>query len=151
MIYDLAIEAETVQKNLESDINALEKAYRDKARNVAQETLGTVLKSILSTDPPFLATLPKCNKNLKLFDNKVAGSKPTAGPIRARLRPPCNGAATWKSSLSELSDKKARKAYDKLVKARESLDKSLNDCSGMMRACARPSRASQRWTRPLPR
>lgn len=132
MIYDLAIEAETVQKNLESDINSLEKAYRDKARNIAQETLGTVLKSILSTDPPFIATLPKCNKNLKLFDNKVAGLESNGRAYSRKVTTALQRCSDLEKQLSELSDKKARKAYDKLVKARESLDKSLNDCSGMM-------------------
>lgn len=132
MIYDLAIEAETVQKNLKKDIASLEEAYQSKARNVAQETTGTVMKSILSIDTPFFATLPKCNKNLELLDNKVAGLETNGRGFSRRVTTAIQRCDDLEKQLSELKDKKARKAYDDLVKARKTLDKALNDCSDMM-------------------
>ncbi len=132
MIYDLAIEAETVQKDLKKDIASLEEAYQSKARNVAQETAGTVMKSILSIDTPFFATLPKCNKNLELLDNKVAGLETNGRGFSRKVTTALQRCDDLEKELSELKDKKARKAYDDLVKARKTLDSALNDCSDMM-------------------
>ncbi len=132
MIYDLAIEAETVQKDLKKDIASLEEAYQSKARNVAQETAGTVMKSILSIDTPFFATLPKCNKNLELLDNKVAGLETNGRGFSRKVTTALQRCDDLEKELSELQDKKARKAYDNLVKARKTLDTALNDCSTMM-------------------
>jgi hypothetical protein len=132
MIYDLAIEAETVQKNLQKDINTLEEAYQSKVRNVTQEMVGTVLKSILTIDTPFYATLPKCNTNLELFDNKVAGLETNGRAYSRDVTKALKKCEELEKRLGEMEDKKARKAYDKLVAARKSLDKSLNDCSDMM-------------------
>lgn len=76
---NLCKEAETVQKSLKSDLESLHKAYITglgiaKKKVIAGKELSmSFLKGVLGTDVPFVATLPKCKKNYKLLDNKVAG------------------------------------------------------------------------------
>lgn len=131
-IYNLAIEAETVQKGLKSDIDTLAKAYQNKARQVGQEAAGTVLKAILSTDAPFIATLPKCNSNLDLFDNKVAGLEVNGRKYASKVTKTLAKIRQLESELQKLTNKKARKAFDQLVDTRKNLDKSLIESSKMM-------------------
>ena len=75
-VYNLSIEAEKVERDLEKDLNTLKDRYENAvgtANQGASEVGVSVLKGILGTDPPFIAALPKCNDNMKLWDNKVAG------------------------------------------------------------------------------
>ena len=132
-IYNLAIEAETVQKGLKGDIDTLTKAYRNKARLIGQEATGTVLKAALSTDAPFIATLPKCNSNLELFDNKVAGLEVNGRKYASSVTKTLLKIGQLENDLQKLTNKNARKAFDKLVETRKNLDKSLIESSKMMK------------------
>jgi len=132
-IYNLAIEAETVQKALKSDIDTLTVAYRDKAQQVGREAVGTVLKAVLSTDAPFIATLPKCNSNLELFDNKVAGLEVNGRKYASTVTKTLLEIGELENELQKLTNKDARKAFDKLVEVRKKLDKSLVESGKMMK------------------
>lgn len=136
-VYNLAIEAETVQKALKGDIDSLTSYYLNakgeasKKMN-AQEITGTVLKSILSVDAPFLATLPKCNSNLDLFDNKVAGLEVNGRKLSAELVNALSATADAEKEMSGLEGKRARKAFAQLKGTRKALHKSLDACGDMM-------------------
>lgn len=132
-VYDLALSAEKVQKDLAKDIKTLEDAYRSTVRRVGQEVTGTLFKAALSTDSPFLATLPKCNEKIKLLDNKVAGLETAGREFSSLLTEALDKSAKLENQMDGLSDKKARKAYEKLVATRKELDQALKDCTKMMK------------------
>lgn len=137
-VLDLSKHAEKVEKALAKDLNTLTKRYQNaqgqakKSRQVVTEMGGSVLKSILSTDPPFLATLPKCDKNFGLWQNKVGGLAVGARKLSKAISKGIVQCDKLEKSLKKVSDKKARKLLDKLRKARKTLDKALNNCSDLM-------------------
>ncbi len=138
-IQDAAREAEKVEKVLEGDLATLQKRYQDaqgkanKKTQVASEMGGTTLKAILGADAPFLATLPKCQSNLKLWDNKVAGLSVNGRKLSAQIVKGLDACDKLEKLLRNSKDAKVRRILDKLRKARASLDKALNGCSKMMK------------------
>ena len=117
---------------LKSDCDTLEERYKSAAKMVAAETTATTVKGILGTDMPFVATLPKAQANYELWDNKVAGvtiagRRASAGITEAMKR--CN---TLEAQIKNAENKEARKIYQKIVKARKLLDKSLTSTSDIM-------------------
>ncbi len=138
-VQDAAREAEKVEKVLRSDLDTLTKRYQNaqgeakKKTQVAAEMGGTTLKSILGTDAPFLATLPKCSSNMKLWKNKVAGLAVGGRKLSSQIVKGLDSCDKLEQMLRKSKDAKVRKVLDKLRKARASLDKSLNSCSNMMK------------------
>ncbi len=142
-IYDLAQEAEGVEKNLKKDLDTLMKRYVNadgeaKKAQGREEMGATVLKGILGTDAPFLATLPKCSSNYDLWDNKVAGISVAGRKLSVNITKGLAACDKLEKQIKNAENVKARKVLDKLRKGRTALDKSLNQCSTMM---ARVSKA----------
>ena len=136
-IHDLARDAEGVEKALEKDLNVLMKSYMTASGEAkksagAKEMGGTVLKSILGTDAPFLATLPKCSSNYDLWDNKVAGLSVAGRKFSSEITKGLQACDKLEAQIKGSTDKNARKVLEKLRKARKSLDEALNNCSTMM-------------------
>ncbi len=136
-INDLAREAEGVEKTLEKDLDTLMKRYRAadgtaKKTQGRDEVAGSVLKSILGADAPFLATLPKCSANYKLWDNKVAGLAVSGRKLSASITKGIAACDKLEKSIRNAEGKEARKILDKLRKGRGALDASLTQCSTMM-------------------
>lgn len=137
-IKDAARSAEKVEKVLESDLNTLKSRYQTvlgdarKGAQGATEITGSVLKGLLGTDTPYMATLPKCDKNFGLWQNKVAGLAVAGRKLSAAIARTLTECDKLEKILKKSADAKARKYLDKLRKARASLDKALNECSDMM-------------------
>jgi acylphosphatase len=136
-INDLAKEAEGVEKTLEKDLDTLMKRYRAadgtaKKTQGRDEVAGSVLKGILGTDAPFLATLPKCSDNYKLWDNKVAGLAVSGRKLSAHISKGIAACDKLEKNIRKAESKEARKILEKLRKGRKALDSSLNQCSTMM-------------------
>ena len=137
-VLDLAKGAEKVEKALAKNLNTLTKRYQNaqgeakKTRQATTELAGSVLKSILSTDSPFLATIPKCDKNFGLWQNKVGGLAVGARKLSKAITKGIVQCDKLEKSMKKVSDKKARKLLGKLRKARKTLDKALINCSDLM-------------------
>jgi len=137
-IQDAARDAEKVEKVLKGDLDTLLKRYQDaqgkakKGVQGASEVTASVLKGILGTDTPFLATLPKCGSNYDLWDNKVAGLSVAGRKLSAQIVKGLTACDKLDKMLKGSTDKDVRKIYTKLQKARASLDKSLTNCTNMM-------------------
>ena len=137
-IKDAARKTEQVEKALESDLYTLKDRYQNalgQARKGAQgasEITGSVIKGVLSTDAPFMATLPKCEKNFGLWQNKVAGLAVGGRKLSAAISKALAECDKLEKILKKSADAKVREYLDKLRKARKSLDKALNECSDMM-------------------
>ena len=85
--YDLWQEAEDIEKDLNEAIKTLQKSYLSNVGNVGRGPAGAAdkksalvgakeigkgtLMAILGEDPPWIQTLPKCNRNYDLWQNKV--------------------------------------------------------------------------------
>lgn len=125
-------DADKVGDALAKSLAILTKQYTSAAKQAAKEIAGTTLKSILSVDAPFIETLPKCQTMFKDWDDKVAGvtiagreaSKAITGLLKA-----CNQA---EEIFKNASKAEAKSAFAKLSKAREALDKALNQISDLM-------------------
>lgn len=135
--YNLALDAEKVEKDLASDLSVLIKRYQT-AQGEAKKTQGaaevghTVIKSLLGVDTPFIATLPKCNSNYDLWINKVQGLSVAGRKLSSAIVEGMDDCAKLEKKISSSTDAKARKIFDKIQKTRKVLDKALNDCSAMM-------------------
>lgn len=136
-IRDLAVEAETIEKNLKKDLDTLHQRYITATGDIksgklgATEITGTVLKSILGIDPPFVSTIPKCKNNMDLWQNKVAGITVEGRRLFKDVSQGLKECTKLEGMIKGAQSKEARKLYDKLVKARKALDEALNDCSTM--------------------
>ncbi|WP_372571943.1 hypothetical protein [Ruegeria jejuensis] len=137
-IKDTAREAEKVESVLKSDLDTLLKRYRDASGEAKKKTQGgaevgaTVLKGILGTDAPFLATLPKCDKNYGLWQNKVAGLEVGGRKLSQAIMKGLQECDKLEKAMKKSTNKEARKYLDKLKKARAVLNKALESCSKMM-------------------
>lgn len=145
-VLDLTKRTEKVEKQLFKDLSTLQKRYKNaqgqakKTRQAVTETGASVLKSILSTDAPFLATIPKCDKNFGLWKNKVAGLAVGARKLSRAINKGMTECDKLEKALKKVSGKQARKSLDKLRKARATLDKALVNCTDLM---ARVSKADK--------
>ncbi|MFT4961661.1 MAG: hypothetical protein ACI92Z_002754 [Paracoccaceae bacterium] len=137
-IQDVSRDAEKVEKVLAGDLETLAKRYKNAAGEVKKSTQGgaevgaTVLKSILGADTPFLATLPKCQSNYALWDNKVAGLTVAGRKMSGLIVKGLAACDKLEKVLKGSKDDEVVKIYRKLQKARKALDQSLNSCSTMM-------------------
>ncbi len=135
---DAARDAEKVEKVLDGDLATLKKRYQTvlgeakKGAQGASEMTGSVIKGLLGTDTPFVATLPKCDKNYGLWQNKVAGLAVGGRKLSAAISKALGDCDKLEKILKKSSDAKARSYLDKLRKARKALDKALDGCSDMM-------------------
>lgn len=133
-IKNLAQEAETVGNALDTDLKALKKQYLDdvgkarRANMVAKEVTGTLLKSALGIDPPFLATIPKCSGKLELYDNKVAGLEVKGREYGSKVVDAIGKASSLEIELSRKTGKNGKKALTALAGAQKALQKSLENC-----------------------
>lgn len=138
-IQDAAREAEKVEKVLEADLKTLEARYKNAAGEAKKGTQGaaevgsTVLKGILGTDAPFLATLPKCTSNLDLWKNKVSGLAVGGRKLSGQIVKALAACDKLDQMIKGSKDTEVRKIYAKLQKARAGLDSSLTKCSTMMK------------------
>ncbi|MFK7837103.1 MAG: hypothetical protein AB8B60_12870 [Sulfitobacter sp.] len=136
-IHNAAQEAETVGNNLVKDLNTLMARYRDaqgeaKKSQGGQEVGASVLKGILGVDPPFLATIPKCDGNYTLWGNKVDGLSVRARKASADIMKGIKACEKLETKLKGASDKKAQKIYQNLRKARIGLSDTLDATSSLM-------------------
>lgn len=136
-IHNAAQEAETVGKALVKDLNTLHERYRTKEGEAkksqgAQEVGGSVLKGLLGVDPPFLATLPKCDANFTLWGNKTNGLAVKARKVSADVMKGINACEKLETKLKGAQDKKAQKIYQNLRKARIGLSSALDGTSDLM-------------------
>lgn len=136
-IHNAAQEAETVGNGLVKDLNTLNTRYRDaqgkaKKSQGAQEMGGTVLKSILGVDPPFLATLPKADANYKLWGNKLDGLAVRARKASADIMKGIAACEKLEARIKGAQDKKAQKIYQQMKKARQGLSSTLDAVSDLM-------------------
>lgn len=135
---DVARDAEKVESVLKDDLDTLFKRYRNAAGEAKKKTQGgsevgaTVLKGLLGTDAPFVATLPKCDKNYGLWQNKVAGLEVGGRKLSQAIMKGLAECDKLEKAMKKSTNKDARKYLDKLKKARAALDKALTSCSAMM-------------------
>ncbi len=136
-IYDLTIEAERVEKNLEADLKTLKDRYIKATGDIksgklgATEITGSVLKGILGIDTPFLATIPKCKNNITLWQNKVAGITVQGRKLYKAVSGGLDQCTKLEGMISGAQKKEARDIYTKLVKARKELTTALDKCADM--------------------
>ena len=134
-IYNLSIEAEKVERDLEKDLNTLKNRYENAvgtAKQGASEVGVSVLKGILGTDPPFIAALPKCSDNMTLWDNKVAGITTIGRKLSGDITKAMAAVDKLETQIKGSDDVKVRKIVDNMKKARKSLDQSLTKCENQM-------------------
>jgi hypothetical protein len=127
-------EAETVQNGLVADIGKLKLAYLDgmeKAKKTVglQEIGAGILKGILGTHPPFIATVPKCQEDYKLWDNKVAhlvvNNRATSKEALALL----DKITQLEKVMANAKSKDAGKILDKIRKLRKVVNDGLEKAS----------------------
>jgi hypothetical protein len=136
-VHSLAIGAETVERVLREDLKTLEDRYTTKAGEASKaqgaiEIGGSTLKGLLSVDAPFLATLPKCDKNYGLWVSKVQHLSVSGRKFSAEIIKGLEACAKLETKLKGSKNAKARKVFDKLGKTRKLLDAALNSCSNTM-------------------
>lgn len=137
-VYDLALDADKVGKDLKTDCDKLLARYKDAAGKAKKKTQGaaevggSALKGILGTDAPFLATIPKAQNNYKLWDNKVAGVTVAGRAASKKISQALKGCDAAEKMIKKAEDKEAQKIYKTLVDMRKKLDDALNKTSDMM-------------------
>jgi len=127
-------EAETVQDGLVADIGKLKMAYLDgmeKAKKTvgAQEIGAGVLKGILGTHPPFIATVPKCEEDYKLWDNKVAHLAVNNREIAKEAVELLDKVIELEKTMATSKSKEAGKILDQVRKLRKVVNDGLDKAS----------------------
>ncbi|GAB2488068.1 hypothetical protein [Jatrophihabitans fulvus] len=132
--YDLALDADKVGKDLKADIETLQKRYQDASRTQqgAIEAGASVLKGILGTDAPFVATLPKARANYELWDNKVAGVTVNGRKAGKAIKMTLAKCDELEAKLKTVPDKKAKDVYKQLVAARAKVNDALDGVADLM-------------------
>ena len=142
-IYDLALDADKVGKDLQKDCDQLKARYLNaqgeakKGAQAAGEVTGTVLKSILGTDAPFLATIPKAQANYELWDNKIAGVTIAGREASKQITKAMKACEAVEKKIKGAEGKEAQKVYKNLVKLRAELTKALDKTSDLMAKVSR--------------
>lgn len=131
--YDLALEAETVAKDLKTDLETLIERYKDPKFQGAKETGISALKAALGTDPPFIASLPKCNNNYKLLDNKVAGLYTQASKLGTEIPKAMDKIEKLTKELNNIKSEVSKKALKSVEKLEANLNVMLTNCSDLMK------------------
>jgi hypothetical protein len=131
---DLWKEAETVQNGLVADIGKLKMAYLDgneKAKKTvgAQEIGAGILKGILGTHPPFIATVPKCQEDYKLWDNKVAHLAVNNREVSKEALALLDKVSKLETLMAGSKSKDAGKLLDKIRKLRKLVNDGLEKAS----------------------
>ena len=132
-ISSLSKSAEKTQKDLAKDLKTL----RDRYENVSQAKVGasemgaSTLKGLLGADAPWLASISKCNDGHTALEGKTGGLAVEQRKLSKAIVDALKQADIIEKALKKETDKVARKLYDKLVKARASLDKALEKCSDL--------------------
>ena len=132
-ISTLSKSADKTQKDLAKDLKTLRERYQNasSAQVGATEIGASTLKGILGTDAPFLASISKCNDAHDALKGKTAGLAVEQRKISKVIMDAMKEAEGIERQLKSLTDKVARKVYDKLVKARAALSKALDKCSDL--------------------
>ena len=136
-IRELMIGADRAGKDFEGDLNRLKASYMNtkgeikKGKMRAQEFGTTSLKVILGQDVPFLASIPKCESQLDLWDNKVAGVSLKLPNLNKELVKAQKATEGLEKELKKKSGKDAIKIWKKVVAAREALDKALENATNI--------------------
>jgi hypothetical protein len=137
-LYNLALAADTVGKKLMADVGTLQKDYYDAdgkvraARQDITEITGTVLKSILGTDCPFLVTLPKVTADYELWENKVAGVVVEGSSLTGDVTKALDDIDKLEKKLKNADGFTAKKVYNDLLKMRSALDDVLKKTTKLM-------------------
>jgi hypothetical protein len=131
---DLWKEAETVQNGLVADIGKLKMAYLDgneKAKKTvgAQEIGAGILKGILGTHPPFIATVPKRQEDYKLWDNKVAHLAVNNREVSKEALALLDKVSKLETLMAGSKSKDAGKLLDKIRKLRKLVNDGLEKAS----------------------
>lgn len=136
-IYDLALEAERVEKNLKADLELLTGHYfrvdgTVKKKHLVGEEMGlTVVKAALGIDAPFVASISKCKSNIALWENKVAGITVEGRKLYKAVSGGLAQCTKLEGMISGAEKKEARAIFDKMVRARKELSLALDKCSTM--------------------
>ena len=125
-------DADKVGKDLAKALATLSKQYASASTQLAKEIAGTTLKSILSVDAPFIETLPKCQTMFKDWDDKVAGVTIAGREASKAVTSLLKACGQAEDEFKNASKAEAKAVYGKLSKARDALDKALNEISDLM-------------------
>lgn len=125
-------DADKVGKDLAKALAILSKQYSSAATQAAKEIAGTTLKSILSVDAPFIETLPKCQTMFKDWDDKVAGVTIAGREASKAITSLLKACSQAEDEFKKATKAEAKSVYGKLSKARDALDKALNEVSDLM-------------------
>ncbi|MCZ6837547.1 MAG: hypothetical protein O7G85_17360 [Planctomycetota bacterium] len=134
--YDLAIEAEKVEKGLKKDLEDLKKSYlkvdgEAKKSAGAKEVAKSTMSSLLNAYPPFVASLPKCDKNYTLWDNKAAGLEVNGRKLTKAFIQLFKKVDAFEKEMKTAKSKEAGKLLDKVKKLRVQLTKSFDKAATM--------------------
>ena len=138
--YDLAVEAEKVEKGLKKDLEALRDSYlkvnkdfEEKARKSAgaKEVAKSTISALLNAHPPFVASIPKCDKNYELWDNKAAGLEVNGRKLTKAFMKLFKKVDAFEKEMKTAKSKKAGKILDKVKKLRFQVSKSFDKASTM--------------------
>ena len=134
--HDLARSAGGVQKGLLKDLNSLKKSYltvNDKAKKSmgAQEVAKSTLAGLISAHPPFLASIPKCDKNFDLWSNKVAGLEVEGRKLSKETMKLLSQVDALEKQLRTAKSKAASKTLDKVRKLRTNVTKTFDHAANI--------------------
>jgi DNA repair exonuclease SbcCD ATPase subunit len=138
MLYDACIEAETVYKSLEKDLAALKKSYLT-FEGEAKKMLGpkevgkATIKGVFGdVARPFIQSIPRCESNFDLWDNKVAGLEVKGRKCSQQIVAAIDAVSKCEKALAKESTKRISKLLKDLKKLRGELDKALNSTTDVM-------------------
>ena len=132
-ISTLSKSAEKTQKDLSKDLKTLRDRYQSvsSAQVGATEIGASTLKGLLGADAPYVASISKCNDAHDALNSKTSGLAVEQRKLSKAILDAMKAAEGLEKDLKGLTDKAARKVYDKLVKARTALSKSLDKCADL--------------------
>lgn len=129
--HDLARGAEDVQDKLLNDLNSLRKSYltvSDEAKKsmAVKEVTTSVLAGLLGAHPPFLASIPKCDKNFNLWSNKIAGLAVKGRDLSRDTMKLLGQVDDLEKQLKTANSKTASKTLDKVRKLRTNVSNTFD-------------------------
>ncbi len=131
-IKDLGTSADKIAKSLKGHLETLIARYDNaKKTQIAAETGMSSLKAILGTDVPFMSSIPKCNDQFKLLEQKIAGLNVECRKLTKKIVDGLDKVDKLADAIKRLKDKKAKAAYKRLVQARRVLNRALDKCSDL--------------------
>lgn len=129
--HDLAQKTEKVQKDLNKDLNKLQVSYLT-LNNKAMKSMGvkeigkSTLAALVSAHPPFMASIPKCQKNFDLWSDKVAGLAVKGRDLSKQTLKLLGQIDALEKQLRTDKSKAASKTLDKLRKLRPKITNTFD-------------------------